>query len=42
MREHSNANGKTVAEKNARTGWVLAAIAAFFFVAVFVKHIWFS
>jgi hypothetical protein len=26
---------------NARTAWILAALALFFFVSVFVKRIWF-
>ena len=27
---------------NARTGWMLAGLALFFFVSVYVKHIWLS
>jgi hypothetical protein len=41
MRERQKAGGD-VGAKNARTGLILGAIALFFFVSVFVKHIWFS
>ncbi|HEV7815371.1 MAG TPA: cytochrome oxidase small assembly protein [Janthinobacterium sp.] len=27
---------------NARTGLILGSVALFFFLSVFVKHIWFS
>jgi hypothetical protein len=29
-------------KSNAKLGWTIAAIPMFFFVAVFVKHIWFN
>lgn len=41
MRESGKAGSTKAADKNTRTGLILAAVAAFFFVAVFVKHIWF-
>ena len=42
MHEQSKTAGKTSADRNTRTGLILGAVAAFFFVSVFVKHIWFS
>jgi hypothetical protein len=42
MREQRKTAGNDIGAKNARTGLILGAIAAFFFVSVFVKHIWFS
>jgi hypothetical protein len=42
MAEQDKRRSDNVDARNARTGLILGAVAAFFFVAVFVKHIWFS
>jgi hypothetical protein len=42
MREQDQHRSDDIGARNARTGLILAAVAALFFVAVFVKHIWFS